>query len=512
MFDCLRTRLRTLSSQKQSVFILLLGVILLTTTMVSCSASAQNYLGVKDSSSVVLYMVMTDRFYNGDKTNDLDVEPKGDGSWHGGDFKGLEQKMGYLSDLGVNAVWISPVVQQIDHPVGDQKFDHWPFHGYWAEDLTKLDPHWGSEEDFHSMIASAHKNNIRIILDVVLNHAGYGSVWEKKADWIRSETLKSCPKNFTDLDQCLFGLPDFRTEKAEVATYLIQASVDWIKKFPVDGVRIDTVKHVEKSVWKQFSEQLRIVRPGFWILGEAWGTDPANAFGDQWLDESDMDVMFDFAFGSNTAAYLNGRMRTVAFSHHLAQRHRRPDKKPYVHYLNSHDVDPFLTMLENHELYPLAVVMQMTVHGIPLIYYGDELARVGAPWPKNRMDMPWEILATDEHAKEIHGLYKELIKLRMTSPALTHGVYSELYSGDNTLVFLQKTPAENTEVAYGIVAINKSSEPVMVEIDLSEITKEGLKPDFVWPPQSGQAKLIQDNQRAQITIPAQGAWISCGNN
>lgn len=202
-----------------------------------------------------IYFALTDRFQNGNPANDNGANRNaGDRAdrtnplaWHGGDFAGLKAKIeeGYFKRMGFTAIWISPVVVQVPAiEAGSGPHQGRPFagyHGYWAEDFFKVDPHFGALDEYKDLIRTAHRNDLKILQDVVVNHAGYGAkLVTEKPDWFR--TGEECGED--DVTTCLAGLPDFRQEVPEVTRYLNDFVSYWQRETGIDGLRIDTMKHV----------------------------------------------------------------------------------------------------------------------------------------------------------------------------------------------------------------------------------------------------------------------------
>lgn len=274
----------------------------------------------------IVYFVMTDRFVNGDPSNDASYgrkregTPKADvGTFHGGDFKGLTQKLkeGWFRELGVNALWITAPYEQIHGWVqgGQKEFKHYAYHGYYALDYTVLDKNLGTPADLRELVDTAHAQGIRILFDIVMNHPGYLDLqtakdlhidvlwpdWEKDANllrnyhnyidynsfkfgdwwgrpWVRAGLPGYIDGGRDDLTMQLAYLPDFRTESKDfvklpkflkekadtravelpdttVRGYLIKWLTDWVREFGIDGFRCDTVKHVEPEAWAQLKAE-----------------------------------------------------------------------------------------------------------------------------------------------------------------------------------------------------------------------------------------------------------------
>jgi alpha-amylase len=226
-------------------------------------------------SDSILYFVLIDRFADGDSSNNAGVDRTARGTFHGGDLKGLTAHLDEISDLGVTAIWINPVVENIPGFVTGAGFPDWGYHGYWADDFSKIDRRFGTTEDLEAFVAACHRRGIRVLLDVVYNHAGYGSRYlsdPRTKDWLRSEDRGTCGAD--DLTSCVAGLPDFKTEVPEVAEFLLSAQIATARRSGVDGFRLDTVKHVDHAFWKEHRKRTKsALANGFFLLGEVWGGD-----------------------------------------------------------------------------------------------------------------------------------------------------------------------------------------------------------------------------------------------
>ncbi|HJZ84460.1 MAG TPA: alpha-amylase family glycosyl hydrolase [Polyangia bacterium] len=369
---------------------------------VSC-ATAPRALG---SAEPVIYMVMTDRFADGDVGNDGGVNRAEPGAYHGGDFRGLRGKLPYLAELGVDLLWISPVVDNIDHPVPSGRgFLHWGFHGYWAKDFETTEEHFGSAAELRALVDAAHAHGLGVLIDVVLNHPGYGSPFSARADWTRAPARGDCGSD--ELTRCLSGLPDFRTERPEVAEYLVRVHANWAARTGCDGFRVDAAKHVDHDVWRKLRQAVDRVRPGFRLLGEVWGASAVTTFGDPWLRAGEMDLLFDFSFSDQAFDFVSGAQDARRLDQYLQARAARTGR--YVHYLDTHDVPGFLARVGGDKAkMKLAAALELTVPGLPLIYYGDEVARPTGDWPQNRTDMPWGA-AQD---RDLYDHYRRLLAAR----------------------------------------------------------------------------------------------------
>jgi len=416
-----------------------------------------------DWSDAILYFAIVDRWADGDLTNDANVDRTAKGAFHGGDLAGLREHLDEIARLGATAIWITPVVKNIDGPVYGAGFPDWAYHGYWADDFTRLDPRFGSDSDLAALVAECHRRGIKVLLDVVYNHSGYGSHYlsdPKTKGWLRSNETGTCGTD--DLTMCVAGLPDFKTELPEVADFLLKAQLSWAKRSGVDGFRLDTVKHVGHEFWQEHRRRTRAeLGPGFFLLGEVWGGDAQVL--DPYFASDELDAGFDFSFQGNVLGFVQGRGRAVAFDHYLKLRERVRPGHLLAHFLSSHDVPGALFQLGGDKtLFRLAAVLQFTSIGMPVIYYGEEVGRLGGDWPDNRSDMPWggrDILPGKGAPRDeaLRDDYRRLIAIRRAHPALSSGVHERLTAEGDLLVYLQTEPASGDAV---IVAINRGSAPV----------------------------------------------------
>ncbi|MCB1057748.1 MAG: alpha-glucosidase C-terminal domain-containing protein [Acidobacteria bacterium] len=407
----------------------------------------------------VLYFVVLDRYADGDPDNDTGVDRDAKGAFHGGDLVGLRERLDDLADLGITALWITPVVKNIDGFVTGAGFPDWGYHGYWADDFYRVDPRFGTEAELKQLVDDAHAHGIAVLLDVVYNHAGYDSRYltdPKTRGWLRSEDQGTCGSD--DLTSCLSGLPDFRTELPEVRDFLLEAHLGRAERVGLDGFRLDTVKHVSHDFWQEHRRRTRErLGDDFFLVGEVWGGDAKSL--DPWFETDEMDAGFDFSFQGSTLGFVQGRGRPVAYDRYLEKRHEVREGHLLAHFLGSHDTPTALYQLGGDvALFRLAALLQLTTAGIPTIYYGEEVGRVGGDWPENRSDMPWgatgvEPGAGDPRDEALRGFYKQLISIRRAHPALWRGDHHGLAFGTDQLAFARSDADETV-----VVAVNRAAE------------------------------------------------------
>ncbi len=456
----------------------------------------------------VLYFVMIDRFADGDSANNPEVDRTAKGAFHGGDLKGLRAHLDEIAGLGVTALWITPVVQNIDGFVTGAGFPDWAYHGYWADDVERCDPRFGGEDDLKGLVDDCHARGIRVLLDVVYNHAGYGSRYlsdPRTSGWLRSSERGGC--GVDDLTSCVSGLPDWRTERPEVAKFLLDAQLALAQRTGVDGFRLDTFKHIDHPFWQEHRQRTRSeIGPGFFLLGEVWGGDPKVL--DPWFERDELDAGFDFSFQGSAVGFLLGRGRTVAFDRYLKSREKIRPGYLVAHYLSSHDTKGALAELAGDlELFRLAVVLQFTSVGIPVVCWGEEVGKPGGEWPDNREDMPWgerQILpgAGRPRVESLREEYRLLIALRRAHPALSRGVHRGLATAGDLLVYEQADSASGDAI---VVAVNRGAAEAGARIGVPPAWR-GVPWRDLWNDEAIEA-IEAGGDSLDLSVPARSARI-----
>jgi alpha-amylase len=484
--------------------------------------------------SANIYFVMIDRFNNANKDNDNNYGRQKDGkeeigTFHGGDLQGVIEKLDYIKELGTDAIWLSPIVEQIHGFVGGGESGSFPFygyHGYWTRDFTKIDQNFGNEEDLKTLVEEAHKRGIKILLDAVINHSGYSSLadlqydnievvdrsmlpqqwagWTPKSgenwhsyhkaidyqnqswsqwwgpDWVRTGLPGYTKPGSSDITMSLAGLPDFLTEsdkavtppqwlldnpetrvKAKpdytVADYLIEWQTDWVKRFGIDGFRVDTVKHVEGEVWQRLkqagSEQLTAWRSEnnieggdpFWMMGEVWGH---SAYRSPYVDQGfDALINFDMQKKLDKGAACFSQMRDT-YQNYSDSMQETPDFTP-VSYMSSHDTELFFSRFKSFEMQKSAANALLLSPGAIQVYYGDEVGRDLSAYADDfhqgtRSDMVWQL---DAQRKELLAHWQTLGQFRQRHPAIGAGVHTEL-NNENAYVFSRTLGEDKVVVAF----------------------------------------------------------------
>lgn len=448
-----------------------------------------------------LYFLLTDRFNNGNTTNDVNFNrTKQTGvlrGFKGGDIKGITQKIkeGYFTHLGVNAIWMTPIVEQIHGGTDEGTGFTYGFHGYWTSDWTAIDPNFGTKNDLKELVETAHANGIRILLDAVINHTGpvteKDPVWGN--DWVRMEP-QCTYKDYKTTISCTLvkNLPDIKTESNENVElpqhlikkwkkegryeqemkeldaffaktgypraprfYIMKWLSDYITEFGIDGYRIDTVKHTEETVWQEFKKvcdrafaEWKEKNPTkvlddnhFYLVGELYGYGISSGkyydFGDKRINYFDDTfnslINFEFKWDAQQMTYEKLFAKYDSILH--------TDLKGYgvLNYLTSHDDgQPFDAKRKKNKE---AATKLLLTQGMSQLYYGDESARSliikGAKGDATlRSFMNW-----DAPDNEVLTHYQKLGKFRKNHPAIGAGKH-QLFSA-KPMVF-SRTYAKGT--------------------------------------------------------------------
>lgn len=457
-----------------------------------------------DWDEAVVYFMMTDRFFDGNESNNTASGEKtygnNPGLYHGGDFAGVTAKLDYLQDLGVNTIWLTPIVENIAGvTVTDEGKEDVPYnaayHGYWASDFTKLNPTMGTTEEFKTMISEAHKRGMRIMVDIVVNHAGYGTE-STFADMLRDKSVSE-----GDIKSWQSDLPDFATENADVRAKLVEWQTSWMKNYGVDYFRVDTVKHVDSTTWAALKNSTTEVNPSFKMIGEYYGAGYAS--NGSTLGSGQMDADLDFDFNDQATSFVSGNISSV--EKFLSARNSALNNAYMTgQFLSSHDEDGFKASLMNGKKYTedkatsaalVAATLQLTAKGIPVIYYGEEVGLSGLnnyPYQTNRYDMDFS-KATKDNVTYQH--YKNLLSIR--------NAYTDVFArGSRTVV------AGSDEEGYDVVSRSYGGTTLYVGMNIKDTAKEVKVPvslaagTEVKDLYSGATYTVGSDKTVTVTIPA----------
>ena len=511
-----------------------------------------------------VYFIMTDRYENGDTSNDyggtdksMSVSgyvPEDIGWWHGGDFKGITKRLDYIKSMGFTSLWITPPVVQ-----KSVQGNSAAYHGYWGVDFTTVDPHLGSEADFTELVAQAHKLNMKVIIDVVVNHTADVIYYDnsgrpqvsaaeaniKKPEWLNLlsnyHNLGNNPSiGNSVLDGDFYGLDDLETENPKVISGWIDVWSSWITKFDIDGMRIDTFKHVNPEFWKAFIPKIQTAaikagKSDFPIFGEAADTDAASL--STYVAGGEVPSVLDFDFQKQVKSFVQFGVSAES----LAELFNRDDlyttstTNAYglATFLGNHDmgrIGYFLsnavavgesqTLLERAKLANAALFL---LRGGPVLYYGDEKGMTGTGGDKKaRQDMfatqvvDWqsEVRIGSNSIKSasafdvknpLEDQISELQKVIAANPGLRNGTQEVRYAKGGLFV-----ASRYLNGAEYLVALNGADTAASAQFKVGSLKQE-------WEVISGSCTVSSDSQialaiaqRSYCVAKASASLVSAG--
>lgn len=504
------------------------------------------------SQTDVLYCIMPDRFANGDPTNDQPAEapdslnrsdPR---AYHGGDLHGIREHLPYLKDLGVTALWLTPVLKN-----GATQ----DYHGYGAVDLYAVDPHLGTVQDYRDLVAAAHLQDIKIFFDAVPNHTGPKHPWVNNPpleDWFHGtpsqhftstsplngsfygktaaeaagqdsfETLvdpHAPPRLSRNLTEGWFFnvLPDLNTENPLVAQYLLQNSIWWAETSGLDGYRLDTFPYVPRKFWSAWHTGLRRIYPHLTTIGEIFHRDPSVtsffAGGQKRYDgiDSGLTTLFDYPLYFVLRDVLLHGAPVGKITDMLRHDSLYPHPDSLITFFGNHDVTRFVSAeASSPTKLELAFALTLTLRGIPQFYYGDEIGMTGGGDPDNRHDFPGGWLHDPQDAftatgrtpeqQKVFSYVQSLLRVRREHPVLAQGHLWHMASDESSYVFGRDSDEEKV-----VVAFNNSNAARDISIPLQGTPAKGaagLAPLF------GDAHAqISAGDHLDLTMPPQSLSI-----
>lgn len=468
-----------------------------------------------DRQAMIMYFLMVDRFKNGNKENDQPVPDAGIDprvNYMGGDLNGITQEIeaGYFSGLGINTLWISPITQNplegyVEYPAPHRKFSG--YHGYWPITLTTVDSRFGTSDDFHRLVKEAHRKGINVVLDFVSHHVHQAyPVLQVHPDWITSVDLPGNRKNIRLWDEQRLTtwfdvfLPTFDLTKPEVAHMVSDSATFWIKEYNLDGFRHDAAKHVPENYWRMLNQKLnaQVVvpekRPVFQI-GETFGS---RELIESYINPGMLDAQFEFNLywdAKNTFAMDPISFRDLNYSlqqsfnyfgeHNLMGNITGNQDMPRFISYASGDLSFFeddhkagwerhieVTDTVGYRKLASLIAFNMTIPGIPVIYYGDEFGMPGANDPDNRRMMLFDSL--NKNQQYLKSTTAKLAFLRNQNLALTYGDFTTLKVSEKIFIYLRSYFDKAV-----IVVFNKDKAAHTIEFTLPErFQKSPINPAF----------------------------------
>lgn len=519
----------------------------------------------------LIYFVFPDRYRNGDASNDLaggktndptaGFDPTSTAHFHGGDLKGLtgtcepgDDGLARIKALGFTAVWMTPLVTQVDATSGGAGY-----HGYWGKDFLNVDPHLGTNDDLLALSACAKKLGLKLILDVVTNHTGDVIQYAGKSAFI-PEDQKNAKNpawlnklenyhNVGSVSSCwgegrceqlgdFYSLDDLATEKEAVYKGFIEIYGEWIKKYGFEGFRVDTARHVDDNFFKNWSPGIdqaakSIAINDFTVFGEVWDINPMNLVA--FVREKKIQTVLDFAFQRNATQFASGYSdaAVLATLFDVDDQYTTPQSTAsnLVTFLGNHDMGRVGFIIPQTqtgaktdllERTKLAHALMYFSRGIPTVYYGDEVGMTGTgngsdqrarqsmfetkitAWksePRIGSEPVGDGNSFTESANHPLANYlTQLAQIRTAHPALANGQMQLRSAKGSTLVLSKYDPVEKIEY---LVAFNNSKRASTATVATSSSAQ--------WKNILGEAKLTAKGSTVTVNVPAFGTAIFAAN-
>lgn len=493
--------------------------------------------GVEPSDCI--YLIMPDRFANGDSSNDEIPSMKQTGIArdkiffrHGGDLKGISQQLDYLQDMGVTALWLNPVMEN------NQPYES--YHGYAVTDHYAIDRRFGSNNDYIELVSQLHQRDMKMIMDVIFNHAGDEHWFIRdipSPDWIHQEWTEFTQSNFrapvvldpyaSEYDRRLMHegwfdhhMPDLNQRQPQLANYLIQNSIWWVAFSGHDGYRIDTYPYPDQAFMAEWARRLRAEFPSLGIFGEVWEHGPgiqAGFDGDNPQREdmntrlpglTDFQVYFAIHEALNREQGWTEGISRLYYT--LAQDYLYQSPYHHVTFVDNHDTQRFFSAVgEDLQKFKSGIAMLMTLRGVPMLYYGTEILMTGTGgafgeagrrdfpggWPNDTVNKFVE-KGRSSHEQEAYSFIRTLARYRRENSVLHDGKLMQFVPRDNVYVYFRYNGEKTVMVAY-----NSGNDPVTVSTSAYEERVAGYRQAY----DVISGKIVTDIR--SFELPAKGCMV-----
>jgi glycosidase len=480
---------RGLNMKKTLITLILICFLFIT----SLPVHAKEEKEVRRWQDETIYSIMIDRFFNANTNNDKEVNTLDPLAYNGGDFQGVIEKLDYLNDMGFTAIRLTSI---FDNTAGG-------YHGYWVNDFYKTEEHFGSMKTFKKLVQEAHKRDMKVVIDFVTNNVSTEHPWvtdASKQNWFHEKQEIS---NLEDQDEIengwVNGLPDLNQDNPEVKDYLLDAAKWWINKTDIDGYSLPEVNHVPVSFWSDFSKEVKSEKENFFLLGI---TSPNSTADLENYENAGIDSLTNYQHSEDLRNVFAATNQT--FNPLSDNRIQKTELQPQ--FFDNENTHRFTQDIVTNKHFPgarwkTALTYIYSTPGIPLVFYGSEIALNGGEIPDNHQPMNFRT------EKELIDYITKLGELRNQLPSLTRGSMEMLFEKNGMVVYKR---AYQDETA--IIAINNTSESQNITLNNKQIEggKElrGLLNGDLVRSNDNQYDLIIDRDETEIYVLTEKSGIN----
>jgi glycosidase len=469
---------RGLNMKKTLITLILILTFVSSSVPVIAAAERENRLWQDET----VYSIMVDRFFNANTKNDFDVNTQDPIAYNGGDFQGVLDKLDYLKDMGFTAIRLTSI---FDNTAGG-------YHGYWVNDFYQPDEHFGSLKTFKTLVQEAHKRDMKVIIDFVTNNVSAEHPWvkdETKQNWFNEKSANSNSNS----------LPDLNQDNPEVKAYLIDAAKWWINETDIDGYSLPEVNHVPVAFWSDFSKEVKNEKENFFLLGITSINSEVDLGK---FENAGIDSLTDYQHSEDLRTVFATTNQT--FSGMNNNKVQKPELQPQ--FFDNEMTTRFTSDIVKNKHFPgarwkTALTYIYSTPGIPVVFYGSEIALNGGDIPDNQQPMNFRT------EKELIDYITKLGELRNQLPSLTRGSMEMLYEKDGMAVYKRVYQDETA-----IIAINNTSESQSVTLNNEHIEGEkelrGMLNGDLVRSNDNEYDLIIDRDEAEVYVLAKKTGIN----
>jgi glycosidase len=435
-----------------------------------------------------IYSIMIDRFHNANGSNDLDVNMKDPDSYHGGDFLGIIDKLDYIREMGFTTISLSPI---FDHGDGD-------FQGYRVNDFYQIDEHFGTIEEFQRLVAEAHYREMKVIIDFGVKYASLESSWltdPTKESWLKPQGENGSQQQLLEIN----------LDNPEVNAYIIDAAKWWVEETDLDGYRLLFLDDVPERFLKNFSEEVKEVKESFYLFGELQTNDPEKKATYLQLG---FDAVTDYSLSNKLRNVFQKPDQSISELFALIESNSQVYENPngIGTFMDNDQMSRFTTETIKNNEHPgprwrQALTFLYTTPGVPIVYYGSEIALDGGEPPDNHEQMNFR---TDP---ELMEYMTKIGDLRAALPSLTKGEFEVLYEDEGFAIFKRQYENETT-----VIAINNTTETGTAAIPVEKLKNDmelrGLLNGDLVRSQNNEYMITIDRDESEIYVLKEKSGIN----